>query len=325
MYLYRNCILENRWPRIIEKIEAVHSDVIFLQEVEEKQFDDLTTIFSDYKSYYMQRPGNVDGCATLINSRFEVVDVEKKVLSKPKTISDRDNVCILVLGKINGKYVIFANTHILYNPKRGLIKASQIITILEAVYSLMHKHDCFGCNVVMGGDFNLSPTGLLYHFITEGSLKISMVPEASLSGQIQRDTPSSSLLDYSEMPSEISHPFVFNSAYKAVQFKNNKPWKFTQDLKRKNGFNGLFVDYIFYGHLSNQSQIDKKQSIDYKFSSLVFDTKSNAPKEALKLNSLKLIKIGDLPDPELVTIDPMPSKDEPSDHLMVSAEFELIN
>ena len=319
-YLYKRCKLENRWPLIVERLLKVSPDILFLQELEELQFSELQSVLKEYNGYYVQRPGNIDGCGTFLKKKLDIISVKRVNLSRPDTISNRENVCMLILAKQNDEYLILGNTHILYNPKRGLIKAAQIICIFENIYKLMQEYDCFDSRIILGGDFNLSPLGLLYHFITQGSLKLNMVPEQLMSGQLNGNSPRTSLADVNELPNEIFHPFQLKSSYEAVQTVDGKAWKFTQDLKGKHKFNGLFVDYIFYGHLRQDANLFMKSTaLDNKFSPLQF----TADPPALKFipSKLELLTIGTLPDPLVEEIQPMPDGIEPSDHFAVYSEF----
>ena len=279
----------------------------------------------DYNSHYVQRPRNADGCATFIKKqKMEIIKVEKINLAKPNTFSNRENICMLILAKQDNKYLILANTHILYNPKRGLVKAAQIIYILEQIYKLMHEYKCYDSRIIMGGDFNLSPTGLLYHFITQGALQLSMVPEQLLSGQMAVNSPkSASAMDTTDLPSEIVHPFHFKSAYEAVQTKEGQPWKYTQDLKGRQQFNGLFVDYLFYGHLKTDAKLYLKNEdgVAAKFSPLQFQGQEPTDTQFTP-NLMELVKTGVLPDPFIDDMLPMPNESDPSDHYSVYAEFQ---
>eukprot|EP00835_Amoeboradix_gromovi_P005230 NODE_473_length_8033_cov_0.435216.p3 type:complete len:342 gc:universal NODE_473_length_8033_cov_0.435216:1129-2154(+) len=321
LYLYKNCKLDNRWPLIIDKIYKQSPDVLFLQELEELQFKELKETMVEYNAHYVQRPGNVDGCATFVKKRIEIVNTRKLNLSKANTFSNRENICMLILAKVDGKKLILANTHILYNPRRGLIKAAQLVYIFEQIYELMQEYSCFDCPIILGGDFNLSPFGLLYQFITKGSLKLDLIPEQFLSGQDTRNSPRTSMSDTGEVPYEITHPFNFSSAYETCQSKNGKAWKFTQDLKGKNGFKGLFVDFIFYGHLRTDAHLYmKQQMLDSAFSPLQFTAKP--PTSEYTPESLQLLKIGDLPDPDKETLNSIPDEHIPSDHFPIYAEFK---
>eukprot|EP00834_Sanchytrium_tribonematis_P006176 NODE_431_length_7570_cov_0.606263.p2 type:complete len:333 gc:universal NODE_431_length_7570_cov_0.606263:914-1912(+) len=309
-YMYKNCILENRFPRIIDKILKMNPDVLFLQEVELDQFTHLKSILSDYYGDYQQRLSNPDGCATFIKHHLKLKYFKPILLNIPNSISNRNNVCLLHLIECNHELLVLANTHILYNPKRGYIKASQIIQINNEIFNLMDQFNCKSSPILFGGDFNLSPSSALYELITNGHVNLQMIPEHQLSNQLStpKSSLSTSLTIPCIIPDDLYLPFIYKSAYL------DQHDYFTQDLKSKNGFHGLFVDFIFYGHLNKDY---KPVRVDGMYQSLSSELEWNEPHETVK--SLKCVKIGELTHPSACVS--MPHQNEPSDHFSVYAEF----
>jgi len=82
-------------------------------------------------------------------------------------------------------FVCVANTHLLYNPRRGDIKLAQLAILLAEINRLSRLPDGSKSPVVLCGDFNSSPQSPLYSFLTTGcleygGLQISMVRRAQL-------------------------------------------------------------------------------------------------------------------------------------------------
>jgi protein angel len=88
---------------------------------------------------------------------------------------DRDNIGLVLLlqPKIPCAVppaVCVANTHLLYNPRRGDIKLTQLAMLLAEISSVAHRKDGSFCPIVLCGDFNSVPGSPLYSFIKEGKL-----------------------------------------------------------------------------------------------------------------------------------------------------------
>lgn len=83
----------------------------------------------------------------------------------------------IILLQENSTKLVFlvANTHILFNMKRGEIKAGQIALLLATIdryVQQLSKTNNFA-GVLLCGDFNIDPFSPLYHFIRDGALQIS--------------------------------------------------------------------------------------------------------------------------------------------------------
>jgi len=142
-----------------------------------------------------------DGCATFFKkSTFEceaVVPVEYLV---PGVSSlDRDNVAVLLLLRPkyqlpseeqthSGKLCV-ANTHLLFNPRRGDVKLAQLMKLFAEIDRLAYQPCPAGpCHrnhhpVLICGDMNMEPFSHLYKFIRAGKLVLKGQSAAKLSGQ----------------------------------------------------------------------------------------------------------------------------------------------
>ncbi|CAM9804969.1 unnamed protein product, partial [Scytosiphon promiscuus] len=77
--------------------------------------------------------------------------------------------------------LVVANTHLLFNPKRGDIKAAQLMVLTGKVERLAKTSGADG--VMVCGDFNMTPDSALYHYMVKGALNIDGLNRFTVSGQ----------------------------------------------------------------------------------------------------------------------------------------------
>jgi hypothetical protein len=72
------------------------------------------------------------------------------------------------------KFVV-ANTHILFNMKRGDVKTGQVALLLASIerFTMSMRFDDEYSGVLLCGDFNIEPNSPIYDFILQGTLKYS--------------------------------------------------------------------------------------------------------------------------------------------------------
>ncbi|XP_032818945.1 protein angel homolog 2 [Petromyzon marinus] len=203
-YLYRHCnrsVLEwaYRFPNLIQEIERFNADVLCLQEVQKDHYIDQLKphlIKLGYSCHYKMRTGDKnDGCAICFKrSRFSLRSWHAVEYYRPGvSLMDRDNVgTIAVLqplpqeGTSSAPYAQFppsvciANTHLLFNPKRGDIKLAQLALLLAEIDKVS---DGGRLPVLLCGDFNSVPGSPLYHFLRHGYLHYHGLPAWKVSGQ----------------------------------------------------------------------------------------------------------------------------------------------
>jgi len=162
----------------------------------------VTVVMLGYQGSFKKRTRAMhDGCATFFKkSTFEceaVVPVEYFV---PGVASlDRDNVAILLL--LQPKYKLqsaehtrpvklcVANTHLLFNPRRGDVKLAQLMKLFAEIDRLAYEPCPAGPHhqnhhpVLICGDMNMEPFSHLYKFMRGGKLTLNGQPAAKLSGQ----------------------------------------------------------------------------------------------------------------------------------------------
>ena len=172
-----------------------------------------------------------DGCATFFKaSKFKMVQ-RHRVEYRMDGISlmDRDNVgLILILERqqSTAKHrrgrntesttptlfpqsypkICVANTHLLYNPKRGDIKLAQLSKLFaeidqltsanrtalnittQSTYAKDDNHRRRHCPIILCGDFNSSPTSSVIQFVSQGSLQYPGLNRKIISGQRREST-----------------------------------------------------------------------------------------------------------------------------------------
>ncbi|MEQ2197698.1 hypothetical protein XENOCAPTIV_002146 [Xenoophorus captivus] len=146
-------------------------------------WSDHTKVFKrGYQCEYKKRTGTKpDGCAvTFKPSRFSLLSsTPVEFYRHGDTLLDRDNVGMVVLLQPNNgviqsdpsSFVCVANTHLLYNPRRGDIKLAQLAILLAEIGRLSRLPDGSNNPVVLCGDFNSAPWSPLYRFLTTGCLE----------------------------------------------------------------------------------------------------------------------------------------------------------
>ncbi|XP_068195808.1 protein angel homolog 1 isoform X2 [Antennarius striatus] len=204
--LYPHCPLEvldwnYRCNVILEEILKWTPDILCLQEVQENHYhEQLCPALSEmgYKCVYKRRTGTkTDGCATCyLSSSFSEISVTPLEFFRPETeLLDRHNVGIVLLlrpvlmrgsdVKATGSPLCVANTHLLFNPRRGEVKLAQLAIMLAEIDRVVQSCKAEGenCNLILCGDFNSVPHMPLYQLITTGELYFQGLPAWMVSGQ----------------------------------------------------------------------------------------------------------------------------------------------
>ena len=137
-----------------------------------------------------------DGCATFYKDHKFELDVVRPLeyFTRGSNVLDRDNVALLVRliprDKHTSSKLVVANTHLLFNPKRGDVKLAQLVLLLSELDRLAHVED-HGVSpfapiyhpTVLMGDFNSEPRSLLYQFLSTGKVDYLGQRINSFSGQ----------------------------------------------------------------------------------------------------------------------------------------------
>lgn len=201
-YLYRHCspgVLSwsHRLPNLLAEIQQHNTDILCLQEVQEDHYENQIKPALQalgYQCEYKKRTGSKpDGCAVIFkSSRLSLLSSNPVEFFRPgDALLDRDNVGLVVLLQPNdasgqsdpSAFICVANTHLLYNPRRGDIKLAQLAILLAEINRLSRLPDGSTNPVVLCGDFNSTPWSPLYSFLTTGCLDYRGLQIGMVSGQ----------------------------------------------------------------------------------------------------------------------------------------------
>uniref|UniRef100_A0A8C1RP64 Protein angel homolog 1-like n=1 Tax=Cyprinus carpio TaxID=7962 RepID=A0A8C1RP64_CYPCA len=201
--LYTHCpeevlVWDQRLRTILKELQIWEPDIICLQEVQEDHFlEQIYPVLTEigYTCIYKQRTGTkTDGCVVCYRSnRFTQLSVNLLEFRRPDCeLLDRDNVGIVLLlqptAGQNEAYspICVANTHLLFNPRRGDVKLAQLAIVFAEIDIMIKKCSSEGrrCEVVLCGDFNAVPNSPLWNFITTGQLYYHGLPAWMVSGQV---------------------------------------------------------------------------------------------------------------------------------------------
>ncbi|XP_020483284.2 protein angel homolog 2 isoform X1 [Labrus bergylta] len=202
-YLYRHChpgVLpwKHRLPNLLAEIQQYDADILCLQEVQEDHYENQIKPALQalgYQCEYKKRTGSKpDGCAVIFkSSRLSLLSSNPVEYLRPgDALLDRDNVGLVLLLRPNdataaqpdpSAFICVANTHLLYNPRRGDIKLAQLAILLAEIRRLSRRSDGSTSPVVLCGDFNSTPWSPLYSFLTTGCLDYRGMQIGMVSGQ----------------------------------------------------------------------------------------------------------------------------------------------
>ncbi|KAL3052128.1 hypothetical protein OYC64_004811 [Pagothenia borchgrevinki] len=201
-YLYRHCppaVLswDYRRPNLLAEIQQHDADILCLQEVQEDHYEEQIKPALQALGYHCEfkkRTGSKpDGCAVIFkSSRLSLLSSNPvEYLQRGDALLDRDNVGLVLLLRPKdarsqsdaSSFICVANTHLLYNPRRGDIKLAQLAILLAEINRLSRLPDGSTNPVVLCGDFNSTPRSPLYSFLTNGSLEYKGLQSSMVSGQ----------------------------------------------------------------------------------------------------------------------------------------------
>ncbi|KAM4690841.1 protein angel homolog 1 isoform 2-T2 [Rhinophrynus dorsalis] len=205
--LYQHCdpfILswEYRWGFILQELQHWEADIVCLQEVQEDHYTEhihpsLSAL--GYSCHYKRRTGRkTDGCCTCYKTQMFTLLHESHVeFFRPGIdLLNRDNVgLVLLLRPLSPEGLedapsplplCVANTHLLYNPRRGDIKLAQLAFFLAEIDKVSRTPMGSHCPIILCGDLNATPRSPLYRLLSDGWLNYSGLPAGKVSGQ-ERD------------------------------------------------------------------------------------------------------------------------------------------
>ncbi|NWI53297.1 ANGE1 protein, partial [Calyptomena viridis] len=180
-----------RLPNLLQEIQHWDPDVLCLQEVQENHYwEQLEPTFKEmgFACFYKRRTGTkTDGCAVCYkHSRFQLISLSPIEYFRPGLdILNRDNVGLVLLlqpvlpeglGLKAISPLCVANTHVLFNPRRGDIKLAQVALLLAEIDKIARTTEGSYYPVILCGDLNSVPDSPLYKFIRNGELSYHGMP-----------------------------------------------------------------------------------------------------------------------------------------------------
>eukprot|EP00062_Callorhinchus_milii_P025409 gi/632986360/ref/XP_007910193.1/ PREDICTED: protein angel homolog 1 [Callorhinchus milii] len=157
-----------RCQNILREFDTWTPDILCLQEVQE-----------DYFQQHLQQALELRGAVEYLRPGVETLD--------------RDNVGLLLLLQPQDEEspqawppICVANTHLIYNPRRGDIKLAQLALLFAEIDRLAGLGSGAGdtrCPVILCGDMNSAPHSPLYQFIQDGQLDYYGMPAWKVSNQ----------------------------------------------------------------------------------------------------------------------------------------------
>ncbi|KAI5168878.1 protein angel homolog 2 isoform X1 [Manis pentadactyla] len=358
-HLYRHCqrpVLHwsFRFPNILKEIKHFDADVLCLQEVQEDHYG--TEIRPSLESlgyhceYKMRTGRKPDGCAICFkHSKFSLLSVNPVEFYRPNVpLLDRDNVGLVLLlqpkvPSAASPVICVANTHLLYNPRRGDIKLTQLAVLLAEISSVAHQKDGGFCPIVMCGDFNSVPGSPLYSFIKEGKLNYEGLAIGKVSGQ-EQSSRGQRILSIPIWPPNLG--ISQNCVYEVQQLPKVektdsdltqtqldkaevlvKTEKLSSNLQHHFSLSSVYSHYFPDTGIPEVTTCHSRSAItvDYIFYSAEKEDVAGQPgAEVALVGSLKLLaRLSLLTEQDLWTVNGLPNENNSSDHLPLLAKFRL--
>ncbi|NXN79790.1 ANGE2 protein, partial [Bombycilla garrulus] len=360
-HLYKHCrqrllFWTYRFPNILQEIKELDADVLCLQEVQEDHY--RTEIKSSLESlgyhceYKMRTGRKPDGCAICFKtSKFSLISSNPvEFFRRDIPLLDRDNVGLVLLLQPRfhckaSAAICIANTHLLYNPRRGDIKLTQLAMLLAEIASVASQKDGSFCPIIICGDFNSVPGSPLYRFIKEGKLNYEGLAIGKVSGQEQFPR-GQRILSIPIWPKKLG--ISQNCVYEIEQQQKEenagekleaaKPDN-TQEIvitseKLSSKLQHHFKLSSVYSHYFPETGIPEVTTchsrsavtVDYIFYSAANDGTATQPgADDSFCGGLKLLgRLALVAEKDLWIVNGLPNEKNSSDHLPLLAEFRLI-
>eukprot|EP00069_Balaena_mysticetus_P000340 bmy_03500T0 len=187
-----------RFANLMQEFQHWDPDILCLQEVQEDHYWEQlepSLRMMGFTCFYKRRTGcKTDGCAVCYKpTRFRLLCASPVEYFRPGLeLLNRDNVGLVLLlqplvpeglGPVSVAPLCVANTHVLYNPRRGDVKLAQMAIFLAEVDKVARLSDGSHCPIILCGDLNSVPDSPLYNFIRDGELQYHGMPAWKVSGQ----------------------------------------------------------------------------------------------------------------------------------------------
>ncbi|KAM4692780.1 protein angel homolog 2 [Discoglossus pictus] len=358
-HLYSHCrrpllFWSFRLPNILKELEQMGADILCLQEVQEDHYRtqikpslEALGYHCEYKSRTGTKP---DGCAICFKtSKFALMTAKAvEYYRHDITLLDRDNVgLVLLLQPKVGREVpaiCVANTHLLYNPRRGDIKLTQLAILLAEIAGIALLKDKGLCPIVLCGDFNSVPGSPLYRFIKEGMLDYGGMTIGNVSGQEQHPRGQRTLTSPIWPKSlGISQSCVYEPEEKTskteekLREETTEKSKITEETMESNKKPESSLQHHFslssvYSHFFPGTGVPEITTchsraaitVDYIFYSSAQNDIFAQPGTAVSTSGLQLLgRLSLLTEQELWSVNGLPNERNSSDHLSLLAKFRL--
>ena len=188
---------ENRSKKILEELKTLNADLISLIEFENDPNFIKELNNYGYELAFKPRTGkHSEGCAIAWkNDKYEMLDLlsigfnMNKDVKNINDVFSRDNIALIGIFKlknIENMIIIFSNTHLVFNTKRGEIKLGQTYQLVMALEELRKKYEDEMKNkvyIIFASDLNCVPKSGVYKLLTTGELNCNQINKIFVSGQ----------------------------------------------------------------------------------------------------------------------------------------------
>uniref|UniRef100_A0A158Q6W2 Endo/exonuclease/phosphatase domain-containing protein n=1 Tax=Elaeophora elaphi TaxID=1147741 RepID=A0A158Q6W2_9BILA len=294
---------ENRWRLLAREFSMIAADIFCLQEVQYDHYDHFFRPYFEAAGFlgtYKKRTHSlIDGCAIFYKADFQMLRyryIEYYVSND--SVLDRDNVGQLIRLKDmrNGREFCIANTHLLFNKRRGDVKLAQLAVLLANIDKECGPESGQECPYVLCGDFNIQPYSPLYNFIMSGEICFTNLRRGDVSGQ-----------------GSAGGPFVsVNLLPEDVEIDRNCRFKYLKNrtvlLPSANCWSHPLCFNSVYHHVNAESGQSMSSTVG-----------NVSEKEIRLIRRLSLPNINQLAG----TLGPWPNSATPSDHIPLIADFVL--
>ncbi|VDM42247.1 unnamed protein product [Toxocara canis] len=310
----------------------ISADILCLQEVQEEHFYNFCVPVlakAGYKGQFKKRTRDmVDGCAIFYKPPMTLVSYQPiEYFVGEDTVLNRDNIGQLARFKemFTGRELCIANTHLLFNKKRGDVKLAQLALLLAHLDKECGPNSARPCPYVLCGDFNMEPRCPIYEFLMNGRLSFENLRSGHLSGSGENG---GRLLRTNLMPPQtmIGTNCRFGFRKNGVVSSYSKANEWTHSLQFASAYTHTSVDY--WPEVSAFSS-DGAFNPDFLFYS-ISSRNPLPPGDAngavnLVEGPLRLIRRLALPSELMLrtTLGPWPNQVTPSDHIPLIADFIL--
>ncbi|XP_029449081.1 protein angel homolog 2 isoform X2 [Rhinatrema bivittatum] len=358
-HLYKHCrqpvlIWSYRLPNILRELKELDADILCLQEVQEDHYrtqikPSLESL--GYQCEYKMRTGHKpDGCAICFKlCKFTLLSSNPvEFYRRDIPLLDRDNIGLVLLlqPRIQGisPAICVANTHLLYNPRRGDIKLTQLAILLAEIAAVALQKDGGFCPIILCGDFNSVPGSPLHSFIREGKLDYEGLTIGKVSGQDQYPrgqrilsipiwppslgiSQSCVYVSLEKQKTEITGEELDNANLEKTTEETSPPTKqVMSNLQHHFSLSSVYSHYLPESGIPEVTTCHSRSAVtvDYIFYSPAMAEISEQPGADDVCRGVKLLgRLSLLTEQELWSVNGLPNEHSSSDHLPLLAKFRL--